>query len=216
MGNADQHPKEDLMQPTLTGLLVFMIASESGNPYTYRHAVNVAELAVMFGRSLSLDAQLIESIRIGSLLHDIGKLSVPNEVLLKPGKLIAEELSQIQCHPVNGHQIVGPLDLTATMRHIILFHHERWDGTGYPSGLKGKEIPLAGRIAAVADVFDALTTERSYKSAWSVDRAFEHIREEAGRQFDPACVAAFEKCRDSVVEVMRICPDPEQSEREVA
>lgn len=185
---------------------------------TGAHTLRVARYCGLLARELDLPEEACRDIQLAAPMHDIGKVGIRDDVLLKNGPLSAAERDHMNQHTRIGGAILqgSGCDLLKLASDIAVSHHERWDGTGYPSGLKGKEIPLVGRIAAVADVFDALTTERSYKSAWSVDRAFEHIREEAGRQFDPACVAAFEKCRDSVVEVMRICPDPEPSEREVA
>lgn len=185
---------------------------------TGAHTLRMARYSGLLARALGLPEDLCRDIQLAAPMHDIGKVGIRDDVLLKNGPLSEDERDHMNQHTSIGGSILqgSACDLLKLASDIAVSHHERWDGTGYPAGLKGKEIPLAGRIAAVADVFDALTTDRPYKAAWSADRAFEHIHREAGRQFDPACVAAFERCRDQVVEVMRICPDPRPDEREVA
>jgi putative two-component system response regulator len=126
-------------------------------------------------------------------MHDIGKIGIPDAILLKPGKLDADEWNIMRSHAEIGARIIGEdksslLQMAAT---IALSHHERWDGTGYPQGLQGEAIPLAARIVAIADVFDALTSKRPYKHAWTVDEAFALIASEAGKHFDPALAACF-------------------------
>lgn len=185
---------------------------------TGAHTLRMARYSGLLARALGLPEELCRDIQLAAPMHDIGKVGIRDDVLLKNGPLSEAEREHINQHTRIGGAILdgSVCDLLRLASDIALSHHERWDGAGYPAGVKGEQIPLAGRIAAVADVFDALTTERPYKAAWSVDRAFDHIRNEAGRQFDPACVAAFERCRGSVVEVMRSCPDPALADREVA
>jgi putative two-component system response regulator len=148
----------------------------------------------MIANSLGLPSETIAVIRRAAPLHDIGKVGIPDAVLLKPGRLTAEEFEAMQEHVTIGAKILaeGRFAVVRFARVIALSHHERWDGTGYPQGLRGEEIPIAGRLVAVADVFDALTHERPYKRAWSVDEAVEEIRQLAGTHFDPQVVEAFE------------------------
>ena len=138
-------------------------------------------------------------------LHDIGKIAIPNHILQKPGKLDAGEYEIAKSHVQRGSEMIGTMmrefglanERCATLLHdVIACHHERWDGGGYPHGLAGEAIPLAGRIVAVADVFDALTNPRPYKRAWTLDEGLAHLREHSGSQFDPQCVAAAERCFD--------------------
>ncbi len=138
---------------------------------------------------------LIELLRFAAPLHDIGKLAISDAILLKPGRLTAEELVQVRRHAANGAAMLAGsssavLQLAA---EIALTHHEWWDGSGYPSGLRGEAIPLCGRIVALADVFDALSHERPYKRAWPTSQAVDEIRRLRGRQFDPDVVEAFDR-----------------------
>jgi len=160
---------------------------------TQRHAERMGALALDIGRELGLDGEALEQLRQAAPLHDIGKVAVPDAILLKPGPLDPSEMATARRHTIAGAHILyaataAELRLAA---EIALTHHERWDGRGYPSGLAGEEIPLAGRIVAVADVFDALIHERPYKPAWSVPEAITEIRMGAATQFDPEVVAAF-------------------------
>ena len=130
---------------------------------------------------------------LAATMHDVGKIAVPDAILLKPGALTPEERREMEQHAERGRRILSG-SASPVMRlaaEIAGSHHERWDGTGYPQGLTGEAIPLSGRMVAVADVFDALISARSYKPAWSLERARAHLESEAGRHFDPACVAAF-------------------------
>jgi putative two-component system response regulator len=128
-------------------------------------------------------------------MHDIGKIGIPDHILTKPGKLTEEEWQIMKTHPVIGAEIIGEhSDPMLTMaRRTALTHHEKWDGSGYPAGLIGEAIPIEGRLVALADVFDALTSTRPYKAAWPLDEAVAYIKSMAGRQFDPALVACFEE-----------------------
>ena len=137
--------------------------------------------------------------RIGALLHDVGKLMVPAEVLNKPGKLTDEEWAMVRGHPSAGVELLADIEFPWDVRPIVESHHERWDGKGYPHGLAGESIPLTARVLCVADVYDALTSVRSYKRAFTHDEAMEIMRQDVGKQFDPVLYAAFEEVmRDSV------------------
>jgi putative two-component system response regulator len=132
-------------------------------------------------------------LREAAALHDIGKIGIPDQILLKPGKLTAEEFAIMKSHAIIGGQILDNpgFPLLDMARTIALTHHEKWDGTGYPLGLVGAAIPLAGRIVAIADVFDAVTSARPYKPAWEIERAVGMIRDSAGHHFDPELVTLF-------------------------
>jgi cyclic di-GMP phosphodiesterase len=140
-----------------------------------------------------LPEQFVSTIQDAALLHDVGKVGISDRILLKPGRLSEEERATMMRHVDIGARILGQArsPVLRAAAEIARTHHERWDGAGYLAGLAGEDIPLAGRITAVADVFDALTHERPYKSAWETDRALSEIKDQAGRQFDPRVVEAF-------------------------
>lgn len=143
-------------------------------------------------------------------MHDIGKIGIPDSILSKPGKLTDDERQQMQQHTSFGAQILDDENdpLLSLAQEIALHHHERWDGTGYPHGLAGEQIPLSARIAAVADVFDALTSDRPYKVAWSTEQAFDYIQENSGTQFDPQLAQAFIACKAQILQVQRRFAEP--------
>ena len=143
-------------------------------------------------------------------MHDIGKIGISDDILLKPGKLTDVEFTSMKQHTSIGHEILkdSPSKFLALGAEIALGHHEKFDGTGYPSGLKGKEIPLEARIVAVADVFDALTSERPYKKAWTNQAAIDYITEQSGKHFDPECVTAFIAQMGKVIFVQKQFNDP--------
>ena len=130
-------------------------------------------------------------IRRGATLHDIGKMGIPDRILHKPGPLTAEEWRTMRQHPQYACELLTPIDYLRPAKDIPCYHHERWDGGGYPAGLKGDEIPLSARLFAVVDVYDALTSNRPYRPAWSKQVAFNYIQKKAGILFDPQIVAAF-------------------------
>ncbi len=158
---------------------------------TEGHSRRVTDLTVQLAESMGVDEDQLVHIRRGALLHDIGKMGVPDSILLKPGKLTTEEWSIMQRHTVYALDLLMPIEFLRPALDIPYYHHEKWDGTGYPQGLKGEEIPVAARIFAVIDVFDALTSDRVYRKAWGKDRAVEYIRAQSGEHFDPDVVEAF-------------------------
>jgi hypothetical protein len=168
-------------------------AAELRDDDTGQHTRRVGRLAGLIAGELGLPAEQCDLIRRAAPLHDLGKIGVPDALLLKPGKLTDEEFEQIKAHATIGGQLLDAagFDLARMAQQIALTHHERWDGNGYPQGLRGHEIPLAGRIVAVADVFDALTNERPYKEAWPLEDAVAEIARQSGAQLDRDCVAAF-------------------------
>jgi len=171
-------------QETIEGLTK---AIELHDSSTGEHVGRMAEIAAFLGAHMGLDPDHIELLRAAAPMHDVGKIGVPAEILRKPGPLAAGEREEMERHTVVGHKIFAHFEseLSRIAAAIALTHHERYDGSGYPRGLTGEEIPLEGRIAAVADVFDALLTDRSYRPALSVDEAIAVMREGRGTHFDP-------------------------------
>ena len=166
---------------------------ESKDIYTQGHCVRVADLACALWTQVHSGADTtLFWFRIGALLHDVGKLMVPAEVLNKPGKLTAQEWELVRGHPSAGVSLLADIEFPWDVRPIVESHHERWDGKGYPHGLAGEDIPLTARVLCIADVYDALTSVRSYKRAYTHDEAMELMRQDVGSQFDPALFAAFE------------------------
>jgi len=158
---------------------------------TFQHTIRVVKIAVAIGRYLDLDPQAIENLRRGALLHDVGKLGIPDTILRKPGPLNDEETAIMQTHTSFGYELLKPIKYLEEALVLPYCHHERWDGTGYPRRLKGEEIPLLARIFAVADVFDAMTSDRPYRPAHTIREAIEYIRSQRGKHFDPRAVEAF-------------------------
>lgn len=168
-------------------------AAEYRDDGTRRHTERVGIYAARLARALGLDETTVQTIRRAAPLHDLGKIGIPDYILLKPGPLTAEEAAVMRTHTTIGAQILsGSRVPTLVMAaEIALHHHERWDGSGYPHGLAGEDIPLAARIVAVADFYDALSHDRPYRRAWPVHEIIAELRRQAGRQFDPDVVAAF-------------------------
>ncbi len=158
---------------------------------TEGHTLRVTELTVRLATAMGVKEDALIHIRRGALLHDIGKMGVPDGILLKPGALTDEEWVIMRKHPVHAFELLSPIPYLRPALDIPYAHHEKWDGTGYPRGLKGEQIPLAARIFAVVDVWDALTSDRPYRPAWSETKARAYIREHAGKHFDPRVVEAF-------------------------
>lgn len=174
-------------------LMRLAIAAELRDDDTGAHIMRLGYLAEHLARLLGVNGERAQMLRLAAPMHDIGKLGVPDEVLKKPGQLSAQERAQMQTHPRMGADILGSSDipLFALAAEVALNHHERWDGNGYPQGLRGEAIPLSGRIVAVVDYFDALTMDRCYRPAFADDRALAMLAEQAGSAFDPEIVAAF-------------------------
>ncbi len=166
-------------------------AVEARDAYTSKHAERVTAYALEIARALGIRLSDTAEMEFGFLLHDIGKVAVPDAILYKPGALSDEERALMRRHPLVGAEIVRGIEFLGSAADVVRSHHERWDGQGYPDGLAGEQIPLAARVFAVADVLDALTTERPYRPASPMSVARETIVREAGRQFDPTVVKAF-------------------------
>lgn len=164
---------------------------EARDLYTERHLHRVADRSVRVAATLGLTGRELETVRLGGLLHDLGKIAVPDRVLLKRGHLSREEFALIRAHPEAGAEIVRPLASFSAPEPVVLHHHERFDGAGYPGGLRGAAIPLAARVVAVADAFDAITTDRPYRAGRGHDVAFQLLQDGRGAQWDPDVVDAF-------------------------
>ncbi len=162
------------------------------DPVTELHCQRLAGLAARVGARLGLDVDERDALAYGALLHDVGKIGIPESILQKPGPLTTEERTILRRHPEIGEEICRPLGLSRTVLPVIRHHHERWDGTGYPDRLQGWEIPLGARVVGLVDAFDAMTHDRPYRAAHSSEEALEEIRSRAGRQFDPELAKLFE------------------------
>jgi putative two-component system response regulator len=161
-------------------------AMDAKSPYTREHAERVACYSRRLARALGMDQEGVERVFAGALLHDVGKVGVPDYILNKPGRLTPQERQMVECHPRIGKQILAPIKAAAPFLPVVEYHHENWDGTGYPDGLKGEEIPLEARIVKVADTFDAITSKRPYRNGSLLDTMSLAILEEGrGTLFDP-------------------------------
>jgi len=161
------------------------------NPREALHSRRVAEICVVMAQTMKMSASEIKKMRTAGLLHDIGKIGVREELLNKPGKLTPEEYTEICRHPEIGYRILNTAPNMLEISEIILSHHERWDGNGYPQGLAGNEIPLFSRIITIADAFDAMTSDRSYRKAMTSEYALDELKNGAGKQFDPELIEVF-------------------------
>jgi putative nucleotidyltransferase with HDIG domain len=159
--------------------------------YTYGHSRKVNTYAVALAEAIGLSVEEVSRISAAALLHDIGKVGIPDRTLSKRGKLADEEWQAIQSHPRVGANIVGNVPSLVSCVSGVLYHHERWDGTGYPEGLKGEAIPLDARILAIADAYAAMVSSRPYRDAMCEDKALKRMQQGAGRQFDPKLVEVF-------------------------
>lgn len=178
-------------------------AVELRDPYTGGHTVRVTTYSCLLARQLNLPLPELELIRIGGPLHDIGKIGIDDAVLRKPGKLTAEEFAIMQSHTTKGAAILATIPDLAPIIPIVKSHHEKWDGTGYPDGLGGNAIPRVARVVAVADAFDAMTSDRPYRKGMPPDMAFAEVEKQAGRQFDPECAEAFVAVKEQIIAQMQ-------------
>lgn len=164
---------------------------EAKDPYTRGHSDRVSAYSVLLGKKLALQRQDLITLKIGGLFHDIGKIGVPDSILLKESKLTDEEYYQIKLHPIIGVQILGNSDFFYNCLPIILHHHEKFDGSGYPNRLRGHDIPYLARICSIVDTFDAMTSKRSYRNDIPLEKVVEELRRCSGTQFDPRNFICF-------------------------
>lgn len=190
-------------------------AGEFRDNETGMHVIRMSKGAQRLALAAGLSDDHAERILYAAPMHDIGKIGIPDRILLKPGKLDADEWTVMKTHVTIGADILAdhPSELMQMVRTIVLHHHEKWDGSGYPNGVAGTDIAIEGRIAAVTDVFDALTSERPYKEAWPVERAVDLMRSEAGKHFDPDLVGLF---IDILPDILKIRDDHADSEEDLA
>ena len=172
-------------------MLVLVQALEERDEYTRGHSERVANLSVMIGQQLKFGRARLEKLRRGALLHDIGKIGIRDELLYKHGDFTLEERARMNQHPEKGHFIVLNSHLLWDLIPMIRNHHENFDGSGYPDGMKGEAIPLEARIVSLADYFDALATARPYKKAFTKEISIQYVREMSGKKFDPKVVSSF-------------------------
>jgi HD-GYP domain-containing protein (c-di-GMP phosphodiesterase class II) len=171
-------------------------AIDAKDPYTKGHSVRVVEYSMRIGERIKLDKDPLKILEVSAILHDVGKIGIPDDILRKPGRLTDEEYAYIKKHPGFGAEIITPIAQMKDLMPNILHHHERFDGQGYPDGLRGKSIPLCARIIAIADSFDAMTSGRLYRSKFTDDQAYQELIDHRGTQFDPKLVDIFIKHRD--------------------
>ncbi|MHA1599138.1 MAG: response regulator [Alphaproteobacteria bacterium] len=186
-------------------------AGEFRDNETGMHVIRMSKSCQRLAIAAGLGEDMAEQIMQASPMHDVGKIGITDKVLLKPGKLDADEWEHMKTHAQIGADIIGdhPSEVMQMAREIAITHHEKWDGTGYPSGLKGTDIPIVGRIAAVCDVFDALTSERPYKEAWTVEKAVSFLNENAGSHFDPDLVGHFNDILAEILDIREKFADDE-------
>ncbi len=189
------------------------MAAEYRDEETGNHILRMSHICALLAKEVGWDDARCDLILNASPMHDIGKIAIPDAVLLKPGPFEPHEWEIMKTHSAVGASLLegDDSDLLCMARDIALTHHEKWDGSGYPGGLAGEDIPVSGRIAALADVFDALTSVRPYKKAWSVDDAVEYIKQNSGKHFDPALVEVFVRNLPHIVAIKERFPESEGS-----
>lgn len=202
--NKQLHDKnEELERAYLDTIGILRQTVEAKDPYTRGHSDRVSEYSVLIGKKLGLDEKTLHILKIGGLFHDIGKIGIPDSILLKESKLSDEEYSQIKNHPMIGVHMLGDAAIFTDILPIVKHHHERYDGRGYPSQLVGDDIPYVARIDAVADTFDAMTSKRSYRDSLPIDVVRAEIERCSGTQFDPNIAKVFLDIMDNDFDLIR-------------
>jgi HD-GYP domain-containing protein (c-di-GMP phosphodiesterase class II) len=181
----------ELKDAHLQAILRLAYAAEARDPYTGRHLHRITSFSDALARQMGLAGEALEALSYGAVVHDLGKLRIPDSILIKAGELSDDEWRVMKKHPEYGAEFLGKSSFYDIARQVALHHHERWDGSGYPRGLRGEEIPLAARIVSVADVYDALTSDRPYKMAWPPERALAELLQMRGKHLCPKSVDAF-------------------------
>lgn len=202
---------EELKLREYETLKVLARTAEFRDSDTGLHLIRMAEYSRLIARNLGLDSDTIQKIFLAAPMHDVGKIGIPDSILLKPGKLTPDEWLEMKKHAEYGYEILrhSRTPVLQLSGEIAWSHHEAWDGSGYPRGLVGKQIPISARIVAVADIFDALTTKRPYKTAWSVNAAIDELHQLSGKKVAPACVEALIQSRDEIHMIMEKNQDAE-------
>jgi ribonuclease P protein subunit RPR2 len=192
----ERQRSQELQNSYMATVVALSNAVEARDAYTGKHAERVAAYGMVLAQTMRIPLAEAPATEFGFLLHDIGKVAIPDAILYKPGKLSDEERALMQQHPVIGAEIIRGIEFLGSAADVVRSHHERWDGAGYPDRLAGSEIPLAARVFAVADVLDALTTERPYRPASELPRARAMIVSESASHFDPDVIEAFRQVPD--------------------
>jgi HD-GYP domain-containing protein (c-di-GMP phosphodiesterase class II) len=188
-----QHTNQNIRQAYESTLEGWSRALEIRDRETQGHTQRVTQMTMRMARLMNFTEEQLCHIRRGALLHDIGKLGIPDEILHKPGPLTEQELNIMRTHTQIAHNLLSPIEYLKPALNIPSYHHEKWDGTGYPHKLKGEGIPLEARIFAIIDVYDAISHDRPYRKAWPKQKAIEYILAESGKHFDPNVVEIFIK-----------------------
>lgn len=204
---------EELKQTRLQVIQRLGRAAEYKDNETGLHVLRMSHYAHVLALAYGLDAQQAENLLHAAPMHDIGKIGIPDHILLKPGKLTTEEFAEMKRHPLIGAEIIGHCDsaLLQVAKQVALYHHEKWDGTGYPYGLKAEQIPLEARIVAVADVFDALTSPRPYKPAWSLEQTMDYMQQQKGLHFEPVLIELLEQKLPDILTIQQKWAEKEVS-----
>lgn len=201
--------RDDLPEIRMDELIeVILTVLDARDPYTFSHSLRVTEIAVLIATDMKLPAENIRTIHEAAYMHDIGKVGIPDRVLNKMGRLTRDEMQYMQAHPRIGYNVLSRLPLFKGIADIVLCHHERWDGLGYPAGLKGEDIPLESRIIAVADAFDAITSDRPYRKGQTMEFGVEEILRHREDQFGPRVVDHFLNICQQIPEAIDTLADP--------
>ena len=204
MGDEIQKAIEEIRRQALVNKELFMgsirmlaNAIDEKDPYTRGHSERVAYYSMVLAKHLGMSAEEVDKVHLSGIIHDVGKIGIEDKILRKAAALTEEEYEIMKQHPSKGEHILDGVPLLKEMAGAGLMHHENMDGSGYPRGLKGEEIPLLGRIVSVADAFDAMTTDRPYSKAMTFEAAIARLKFLAGKKFDPECVEAFDKAHQA-------------------
>ena len=192
MFSAERCHAENMAALHLRTIEALALAIEAKDHSTHEHLQRVQVYAMSIGKEMGLSESELEALRAAAVLHDIGKLAVPEHIISKPGRLTPEEFERMKIHPLVGAEILERVQFPYPVVPIVRAHHERWDGNGYPCGLRGEEIPTGARILAVVDCLDGLASDRQYRPALPLDKAMEHVIGEAGKSFDPKVVEVLQ------------------------